>query len=470
MSRKLLLISLAALLLLPAMASAGSPGLRAHVETLTQRDMEGRYPGTEGAKRAATYIEQQMKRANLKPAGEGEGFEVVADLVTRVDIDALLVIGEHVAAPDAEFVVAGFSGDAKLKASPIFCGFGLSEPGEGWDDYQGTDVSGRIVVVATGVPDKLRDHEHASRLAKPTAKAATALAKGAAAVVIVNNPSDFGDSEGQLPDGTPRVAPKAALDGIAVLRVTHRAFQKGATAFNLVETLAQLNADGAATPAELPFPIQLGVRVDREHAAAPSLLGRIDGKDKTLPPVVLGAHYDGLGSLVTEDGQRSHYEGADDNASGIAVLLKTAAELSKTSPNRTIIFAAISGEELGLKGSRRVARFIREKFGANIYINMDMVGRLDERGLRSYGLDTFAQSDAVLSLAKSNKLDLLGLPVYDSDSDHISFLETGFSVIGFSTGRHSGYHSVYDRIDGLNWKSMQRIQNFVKAVVVGFAN
>jgi len=186
--------------------------------------------------------------------------------------------------------------------------------------------------------------------------------------------------------------------------------------------------------------------------------------------IVIGAHYDhiGFGHFGTRDSSTEGkiHPGADDNASGIAVLLEVAERLSrlKRKPPRTVIFAAFSAEELGLHGSRYYVNqppFPIETTKA--MLNLDMVGRLRDNRLTVFGANSapgFAQ--IIVDAARG-----LGLEVQQSDgigrSDHISFYNKKIPVVHFFTGGHADYHRPSDTWDKLNLEGMAKIADLVLA-------
>jgi hypothetical protein len=344
----------------------------------------------------------------------------------------------------------------------VFVGYGLSD--DAWDDYQGVDVRGRIVIALTGYPEGLEDRISSTHLASTHSKAAVALSKGAAALILVNDPKHHGDSDTQRPDTLPRTTPAFPLEGIGVVRLTAKAF---AQAFKAELAKLQAEVDGGnrqhlAVTTELA----LEVDVDRDAVDTASIAGMVKGVSDE-PPIVFGAHFDGLGEAAIPG-----YQGADDNASGVAVLLAVARRVAvqKGRLKRTVIFVALTGEELGFVGSRRAARFIQETYGRGLFINLDMAGRLDENGLRGFGLESWSPRATAETAASRAGISLQAQTLYASGSDHIAFAEAGFESVGFSTGIHPGYHSAEDRIEELNWKQMARIEVFLGALIRGLAD
>ncbi len=186
-----------------------------------------------------------------------------------------------------------------------------------------------------------------------------------------------------------------------------------------------------------------------------NVIGRIKGASDEC--VVLGAHYDHLGTMK---GEVCH--GADDNASGTAVVLEIAARLQRSPPRRTVLCVAFSGEEMGLLGSRFYTgqpEIPLEKTVA--MVNLDMVGRLREK-LIVFGApsgdrfpDLLADSPIPLAFPK----DPFG------PSDHTSFLMKGVPSLHLFTGSHPDYHKPGDTADKIDYAGLGRVADFTEKLV-----
>ena len=205
-----------------------------------------------------------------------------------------------------------------------------------------------------------------------------------------------------------------------------------------------------------------------------NVIGFIDNKASTT--VVIGAHYDhlgmgGEGSLYREEKPAVH-NGADDNASGVAVMLNLASKLMDATAENTkdnnYLFIAFSGEEMGLLGSNYfVKNSTVDKNGITYMINMDMVGRLNEENtIAVHGVGTspifkqtlFANNDYGLTIAEHNS----GI----GPSDHTSFYLADIPVLHFFTGQHEDYHKPGDDAEKLNYEGMQKISDYIHAIIV----
>jgi len=215
--------------------------------------------------------------------------------------------------------------------------------------------------------------------------------------------------------------------------------------------------------------------IEREEVEIANVIGVLEGSgphaDET---VVIGAHYDHLGyGGPGSAAPRSNevHNGADDNASGTAVLLEIARRLAvrEKPPARRIVFIAFSGEERGLLGSAHYARhplFPLEKTVA--MLNMDMVGRLQENKLIVHGTGTAKEFDAWVEKlnagGENGGFELVKKPGGFGPSDHATFYAKQIPVLHFFTGTHRDYHKPTDDADKVDIEGMQRVADLVTAV------
>lgn len=224
--------------------------------------------------------------------------------------------------------------------------------------------------------------------------------------------------------------------------------------------------------------LQGEVHVERVEAEVKNVVGVMEGSgplaDETI---IIGAHYDHLGrgevgSLQT--GSKEIHNGADDNASGTAVLLDVARRLAGKKLPRRIVLIAFTGEERGLLGSGHYvhnALFPLSKTVA--MLNMDMVGRLKGDDLTVYGTGTAKEFDALVT--KLNDRDPFHFTIKREPggfgpSDHASFYAAKIPVFHFFTGLHNDYHRPSDDVEKLNIEGMRRIGEFVTEFALDIAN
>ncbi|ASV30264.1 M28 family peptidase [Maribacter cobaltidurans] len=198
-----------------------------------------------------------------------------------------------------------------------------------------------------------------------------------------------------------------------------------------------------------------------------NVIGFIDNKaDKT---VIIGAHYDHLGmggeGSLYADGEAIH-NGADDNASGVAVLLNLAAKLKDTITQHNYLFMAFSGEEMGLLGSNYFSKNPTIDLSkANYMLNMDMVGRMrEDKTLSISGTGTTPIWGQVLN-SNNPGFKLVLSESGMGPSDHTSFYLQDIPVLHFFTGQHEDYHKPSDDSDKLNYKGMEMISDYILSVL-----
>jgi Zn-dependent M28 family amino/carboxypeptidase len=213
-------------------------------------------------------------------------------------------------------------------------------------------------------------------------------------------------------------------------------------------------------------------------ATGRNVIGLLPGRDKKRRDevVVVGAHYDHLGgglfgALDPDSAGRPH-NGADDNASGVATMLEVAQRLAQSRPDRTIVFVAFTGEELGLLGS---AWYVRSPVAplarTTAMINFDMVGRLTNDRLIVYGTETAKEFPALLdSLNRTAGFDLKARGDGYGPSDQSSFYAVKLPVLHLFTDLHEDYHRATDDVERLNVPGMLRIAAFATALVQDLAD
>jgi hypothetical protein len=209
-----------------------------------------------------------------------------------------------------------------------------------------------------------------------------------------------------------------------------------------------------------------------------NVIGVLPGRDPVLrnEAVIVGAHYDhlglgGFGSLDPDSTGKVH-NGADDNASGAAMLIQIAERLAALPPARTVVFIAFSGEELGLLGS---AYYVKQPIyplpTTLAMINLDMVGRLRQKRLIVYGSQTAKEFPALLdSLNWHAGLDLKAQGDGYGPSDQSSFYAAGKPVLHFFTDLHEDYHRTTDDWQKINVGGLEQVASFVTGVITALGN
>jgi aminopeptidase YwaD len=443
-------LSVVVVLLLTATVAVAGPAvvpptegeLKATVEALTGPGMDGRRSGTAGGDLAAERIAEWLKAAGLQPAGEHGSFfqSFVVATATRVAPGTALAINGRMLDLGRDWAPHGGSLRETVAAEVVFVGYGLSAPG--YDDWAGVDVRNRIALVLDGAPPHLAGVA-VSRLDKLVA----ARRAGARALLLVSDtlPSLGGTAAAvRLVSGTVTQAAAEALLAPA-----------GTTLAQLAGTIAQRRAPASAVLPGVRAEIRVALDVADRNAV--NVVGILPGADPALAEeaVVFGAHYDHLGLT----GGAVH-PGADDNASGTAVVVGLARAFAAAGPPpRTLVFALFGAEELGLVGSARYVKSPSVPLARTaLMVNFDMVGRLRDGKLTVGGVESGrGLRDTVSDAARATgvKATLRDSPY--GPSDHSSFYGAGAPVLFFHTGGHADYHRPSDTADKIDAAGMARI-------------
>ncbi len=478
---------------LPATAEAIEARLKSDVTYLSSDELEGRGIRTRGLDLAAEFIAAEFAKAGVDTSSYGgkpfHEFRLYsANPTGSVQSLSLQRSGQGVEQFNSgeDFSSLMISPSANINAPVIFAGYGITAEKKGYDDYAGLNVQGKVVIVLRNEPrgpqadlvfngSELTDHAYL------LTKIANAHQHGAVAMVLCT------ESRG-LKVGEDGVANSVHADpllnveltsglGTETLPVIHcrRAIVERWMQMSLGKRLRDLEQtiEETVTPQSMTLPgVTLGAKVSltRPGKTLRNVVATLDGIGPLAnEALVIGAHYDhlgrgGWGSLAIGATDEIH-NGADDNASGTAVLIEVARLLAAQpkTPRRRIIFIAFSGEELGLYGSKRYVEDPLIPLDKTVaMINLDMVGRLRNKQLTAYGTGTAVEWPAWLqTAADAQQLEILSRPSGFGPSDHASFHEHSVPVLHFFTGFHREYHRPTDDADKLNITGMRQITQLV---------
>ncbi len=198
-----------------------------------------------------------------------------------------------------------------------------------------------------------------------------------------------------------------------------------------------------------------------------NVIGFLDNNAENT--IIIGAHFDHLGyggdGSLYRDSIKAIHNGADDNASGVAVMLNLISKLRAKNTNNNYLFMAFSGEEMGLLGSNYFVKNPTVDTKAVSYmINMDMVGRLKDSALAVYGTGTSPLFKQTLK-SHNNNFKLIQKESGVGPSDHTSFYLADIPVLHFFTGQHSDYHKPSDDVATLNYDGMATISNYIFNII-----
>lgn len=447
----------------------GKPQARqmlADASHLASPEMEGRGIGTKGHDLATVWLVQQFEAIGLEPAGS-EGFEQSFDVAVSGELEsASLTIGDTTLT-SRDFRPMGFSSSGQLtNAESVFVGYGIRSREFDYNDfatrYGDIDLKGKVAVMSRFEPQRhdasSRFHGEASiRESDLRHKSLQAKHLGAAAVIIFNPAPEQRETDALMEFG----ANPSDL-GIPVIHLRYEAARR-VFGDELFESLKSIDASGQPASGKGLRPISLQVEIDRSQEKVSNVVGTLKANERIDDKViVVGAHYDHLGMGGESSmrlGVHAIHPGADDNASGTAMMLELARRLQDSKRGRDIVFIAFTGEESGLLGSAHVIQsglIPREQLG--FMLNLDMVGRLRDGALHISGVGT---GEGLLDDIRRAALHLPFHLTFEHDgygpSDHMSFYLAQTPVIALFSGTHEDYHAPSDTADKLNPEGMADI-------------
>lgn len=457
--------------------------IKANVFYLASDAMKGRFTGSPEERIAGDYIKNEFQLYGLKPAFNGSWFQefpfVEKVVMTKANSLTFDTKGKKEnLKPGKDFITVAYSGKGKANGELVFAGYGISAPKLNYDDYDGIDVKGKIVVVMRYHPEHDSSKSEFEKYASFRNKATVAKEKGAAAIILVNGFEPKNDDDPLMElryDGAP------AMKDIAVQNVKRSFVDDLFKSEGLNFSEEQKQIDASKKPSSFLFrysKASLTAEVKEIEKKGRNVAGMIEGSDPVLKNeyVVIGAHYDHLGidqlkeSSMYKGKEPMIHNGADDNASGTSGLLEVAEKFAamKGLLKRSIIFAAFSGEELGILGSTYMANnFPVDIKNVTAMLNMDMIGRLnEENSLTIIGTGTSSLWKDLLN-KKNNYGFKLGMNDGGSGgSDHQSFSNKNIPVLFFFTGTHSDYHKPTDDADKINTIGEASVANYVFEIAI----
>jgi aminopeptidase YwaD len=469
----------------PTVSMADSHRYISDIQALTTPSMEGRGDGTKGLSKAARLIENRYKSLGLQPAGKNgyyQPFSVITGAKLKGKNHFIVQSGsaKNTLKLNQDFVPFSFSASRTVSAPLFFAGYGASADEFAYDDYAGTEVKDKIVVILRYEPAGFAAKSGNAGLtihSQLITKAINARNHGAKAVVLVNG--KLGDGEEDLLTRFGSVSGPENI-GIPIVHVKNAVAQEWFKAAGKPLASVQNLINEITKPNSFAFPetlhASLSVKVENTRATVNNVLAYLPGKTEEY--VILGAHYDHLGrgnfdSLAPSQIGQIH-PGADDNASGTAGVLELARLFAplKGQLQRGILFANFAGEELGLLGSAEwVKEPTRPLEKAVAMVNMDMIGRIKDEKLYIGGVGTGSTLESILKQAESNtSFKYENSAGGYSSSDHTSFVTKHIPVLFFFSGLHSDYHKPSDTWEKINSDAAAKLLDVVSNVGLQLAS
>jgi len=467
------------------------------VKTLASDEFEGRAPGSKGEELTVNYIRDQMQRIGLQPGNGDSWFQDVPMTETTADESTVLKITQGGKTTELKFgtdmVVGTRTGQAEVKVDAsdlVFVGYGVDAPEQKWNDYAGQDWKGKTVVMFVNDPGfhvddaKLFGGKRMTYYGRWTYKFEEAARKGAAAALIVHDTAgasygwdvvknSWAGPQYDLPakdDPEARIPVQGWLSADAA-----KALFAGAGL-----DLAQAYKD-ASKRGFKPVPLKATAAVDLKSQIAQkqsrNVVGVLPGSKRADEAVLYMAHWDHLGKHEGETGDNI-YNGAVDNATGVAGILEVAEAMAhqEPKPEGSVVFLAVTLEESGLLGSKYYVAhptFPLDKIAGVINIDaMSVAGRAKDVTVTGFGSSEL--EDILKPLAAAQDRTLHGETSVQSGfyfrSDHFNFAKAGVPALyadggedlrdgGVDAGRKAAadygtnrYHGPKDEFDAATWK------------------
>ena len=439
------------------------------IKVLASDDFQGRAPGTAGEEKAIHYLEDEFKKLGLKP-GNTDGTYI--QKVPLVGITAAPTTPLTISKGGTKQVIkwrdemVAWTKHVEDTASitnseMIFAGYGVEAPEFNWDDFKGVDVKGKTIVVLVNdpaVPDpsnpgkldpKTFGGDAMTYYGRWTYKFEEGARKGAAGVLIVHEEGPagypFSVVQGNLNEKFDLVTPdknagRAAIEGWVTLDAARTIFKMAGQDFDALKKQA---ATREFKPVPLGLTASLGIKNTLRTIDSHNVVAKLEGSDPAHKDeyVVYSAHWDhfGIGTPVKGD---KIYNGALDNASGVATVLETARAFTQVqpAPKRSILFLMVTAEEQGLLGSQYYATnpiYPLDKTLANINIDgVNQWGRTKD--LTIIGLGASELDDYIKAAAAEQQRTLRGDPEPEKGfyyrSDHFNFAKQGVPALDPDAG------------------------------------
>ncbi|SOE23723.1 Zn-dependent amino- or carboxypeptidase, M28 family [Spirosomataceae bacterium TFI 002] len=432
-----------------------------HIERLASDEFLGRKPFTEGEVKTVNYLKEEFEKLGVLP-GNGDSF---FQEVPMVEIDGM---------PSKNMVISGKNGSFNLghlkdfvattskavtnvsleNSELVFAGYGIVAPEYGWNDYEGIDWKGKTAVVLINDPgfksgdSTLFKGNEMTYYGRWTYKYEEAARQGAAGLIIIHDtePASYGWNVVESGWSGAKLIIESDLPLLDVeswisAESTTKLFEASAMKGQDYKTLAR-NKDFSPIPLDLNVSVAIENKIKKD--VSKNVVALIPGTDRKDEYIIYSAHWDHFGVGKAIDGD-SIYNGAIDNASGVAGLLAIAEAFKKTNATkRSIVLLAVTGEEQGLLGSAYYAEnpiFNPKKTVANINVDaLASPGKMKDLTITGYGqseMDEYAEEAAL----KQNRYII---PDPDAEkgyffrSDHFNFAKIGIPAL-YASGSHEGY-------------------------------
>ena len=451
-----------------------------HIKYLSSDKLEGRFPGSEGSKKAIKYISKNWEAQGVLPAGTKK-YEQPFSYISKVSLGNRNILRVRNSKSrykiKKDFIPIGWSGNGNIDDKVVFVGYGFDiDDSLSWNDYINVNVKNKWVLMFLNGPDGNSPHSPYGYHKKLYNKVIAARDRGVGGILFMER------EEKENNKLKPLVYRQSASSaGLPIIQITH------AVANNIIndkdKTVADLRSkidqELASFSFELDRKVSARVNLKFEKETATNVIGFIEGSDPILNKeyIIIGAHYDHLGygghmsGSLNPDSMQIH-NGADDNASGIAGILELSHKLmmNKKLLGRSIIAICFDAEEKGLLGSKFYTQTpTKDLEQTAIMINMDMIGRLNEKPITVGGVGSAKTLSETIEVVQKNHTLKIDKNISGMDfgrSDHASFYREDIPVLFFFTGAHQDYHKPSDDWDKIDYQGEKEVLNFVYDLIV----
>jgi hypothetical protein len=487
------------------LAAIGKDDLKAYMTFFASDEMAGRETGSEANETAALYIKTNLMRLGLKPLpSSGDYLQKIPMFSSRVNHKSSFLRingtqGEEISFTDSTVALMTPSSTMEVTGNVVYAGYGYSDTVAGYNDFDGIDLSGKIVLMMTRTPQIAYMEQEGNMFQEQIEghKLGQVFMRGPKAILYVYDPRNrFHDAyDSRLAEmiSSNSVTLRERQDHsipLQLLFITQHSagLLLKTTGYTLSQMQERIRTERKPVSVEIPDIIAtVRTSVDTSSFYASNVVGIIEGSDPVLKNecIIYTAHFDHTG----KKGNGEINNGADDNASGSMALLEVAEAFVKLKKNplRTIVFAWVNGEEKGLLGSQYyISNPAFSLENTLVDINLDMVGRSkmtsDTGKFAGFDLDvtqpgeimvyTGHESSELLQMMTQSAKEV-GLRVTDKGkdlpfggSDHESFTAKGVPALFFHSGIHADLHSKWDDVEKIDFDKMEKVSEL--AFLVGY--
>ncbi|TNE69436.1 M28 family peptidase [bacterium] len=448
-----------------------SEDIKAHISYLASDSLKGRDTGSLGEALASHYIIERFKEAQLEPLGtEGrfiQEFDVVKGYEEGPTGSSILTEHESFSSDTDSILAWAGAATASAKGKLVIAGYGINAPDLKYNDIN-PKIKGNVVLIMRFGPEGDSNPHTAFGFHWSLDKKVKNLIEAGAIGVIISEAPLY-TTEGLNMDYK-RGKARTSIPVVQVSAEIGAKLAKDYAGVDLEAYQKDINKNKKSVFKASSKEIEIKTDVQERTVIAKNIAGIIKGKKEGLGAIVVGAHYDhlGMGGSNSLSGSKTPqiHNGADDNASGTAGVLELADYFSEHRMDHDLIFLTFSGEEMGLLGSDFFVNnptYPLENMRA--MINMDMIGRLNNRNLLIFGTGSANAWDSLITKANTDQLEIKQVPDGTGASDHTSFYNKNVSVLHYFTDTHSDYHRPSDDTEFINTMGEKMVLDHVARVI-----